>query len=134
MSTNNEKVLNKVKSCLAEALGLDEDEIQPTSSLTKDLGAESIDFLDILFRLEQGFGIKIPRSDLFPENFMSNAEFVQGGKVTQAGLRELKKRYQFTDYSDFEKDLSVTNLADTFTVNSLAGYLSGRISAENIKS
>lgn len=133
MSAINEKIMSKVRECLAQALGLDEEEIMPTSSLTRDLGAESIDFLDILFRLEQAFGIKIPRSDLFPEHFISNHEFVRDSKVTPKGIEELKKRYPFTDYSGFEKDLAVSKLADTFTVNSLAGYLGGRLQTENIK-
>ena len=133
MSNSNDKIAGKVRMCLAEALGLDEDEINPTSSLTGDLGAESIDFLDILFRLEQSFGIKIPRSDLFPEQFVSNAEFVQDGKVTSSGITELKKRYPFTNYSEFEKEPTVEKLPNTFTVNSFIGYLTGRLLAENIK-
>lgn len=133
MSEVNEKILSKVRECLSQALGLEEDEISPTSSLTRDLGAESIDFLDILFRLEQAFGIKIPRTDLFPEQFMTNKEYVQDGKVTAAGIKSLRDRFPFTDYSEFEKAPDVTKLADTFTVNSLVGYLTGKLSAENIK-
>ena len=61
-----EAIYQKVSATLVEALNVDEDEIQPTSTLQGDLGAESIDFLDIVFRLEREFGIKIPRGELFP--------------------------------------------------------------------
>ena len=64
---SHEEVLSKVSATLVEALNIDEDEIKPESTLTGDLGAESIDFLDIVFRLEREFGIKIPREELFPE-------------------------------------------------------------------
>jgi acyl carrier protein len=133
MSEVTDKIFSKVRECLAQALGLDEDEITRNSSLTEDLGAESIDFLDILFRLEQAFGIKIPRTDLFPEQFMANTEYVKDSKVTAAGMKSLKEKFPFTDYSDFEKDPLISKLVNTFTVNSLVGYLGGRLAAENIK-
>ena len=55
-----EEVFKKVRNCLVEALGVDEEEVTLDSSITADLGGESIDFLDIVFRLEKTFGIKIP--------------------------------------------------------------------------
>ena len=63
---SQEEIFTKVSATLVEALNVDEDEIKPTSTLQGDLGAESIDFLDIVFRLEREFGIKIPRGELFP--------------------------------------------------------------------
>ena len=74
-----EEIFHKVSATLVEALNVDEDEIKPTSTLQGDLGAESIDFLDIVFRLEREFGIKIPRGELFPESiFQGDPEFVAG--------------------------------------------------------
>src|SRR4051812_31573642 len=82
-----EEIFTKVSSTLVEALNVDEDDIKLTSTLQGDLGAESIDFLDIVFRLEREFGIKIPRGELFPESiFQGDPEFVQNGKVTPKGL------------------------------------------------
>ena len=66
------------------------------------MGAESIDFLDIVFRLEKAFEIEIPRSELFPEDILTNAEYVQDGKVTDAGIAELKQRMPFADLTKFE--------------------------------
>jgi len=129
MSELNEKILDKVKECLFQALGVEKQEITPESSLTRDLGAESIDFLDIIFRLEQAFSIKIPRGDLFPEHFLNSSEFVQNGKVTEAGLKELRQRFPFTNFDQYSANPLVSKLTDTFTVRSLTGYLSDRLSA-----
>ena len=77
MPTQDE-IYSKVSATLVEALNVDEEDIKPTSTLQGDLGAESIDFLDIVFRLEREFGIKIPRGELFPESiFQGDPELVQ---------------------------------------------------------
>src|SRR3954453_1526018 len=102
MPTQDE-IYTKVSSTLIEALNVDEDQITPAATLQGDLGAESIDFLDIVFRLEREFGIKIPRGELFPESiFQGDPEFVQDGKITPKGLAELKARMPFADLSAFE--------------------------------
>src|SRR5947207_6043601 len=93
-----ENISARVAEVLVEALNVEEDEIKPTATLQGDLGAESIDFLDIVFRLEREFGIKIPRGELFPESiFQGDPEFVQDGRVTEKGLQELKARMPFAD-------------------------------------
>ena len=97
MATRDE-IYEKVSATLVEALNVDEEEIKPTSTLQGDLGAESIDFLDIVFRLEREFGIKIPRGELFPESiFQGDPEFVQNGKVTDKGLSGADSEQFFTD-------------------------------------
>ena len=110
---NTEDIYRKVIGVMVESLNVEEDEIQPTSRLQGDLGAESIDFLDILFRLEQEFGIKIPRGELFPESiFQGDPEFVANGKVTRKGLDELRQKMPFADIAKFEKvELGNVNLA-----------------------
>ena len=87
-----EEVFEKVKTALVDALGVDDDEVTREATMVGDLGAESIDFLDIVFRLEKAFGIEIPRSELFPDDVLTNAEYVKDGKVTPFGIAELKKR------------------------------------------
>ena len=94
-----EEIFHKVSATLVEALNVDEEEIKPTSTLQGDLGAESIDFLDIVFRLERNFGIKIPRGELFPENLMADPEWVADGKLTPKGVDELKTRLPYADLS-----------------------------------
>ena len=83
-----EEIYEKIKVALVDALGVDEDEIQPEATLVGDLGAESIDFLDIVFRLEKAFDIKIPRGELFPEDVLTDPKYVQDGRVTEVGLAD----------------------------------------------
>src|SRR2546427_1486957 len=110
---SQEEIYSKVSATLVEALNVDEDEITPESTLQGDLGAESIDFLDIVFRLEREFGIKIPRGELFPESiFQGDPEFVQDGRVTEKGLSELKTRMPFADLDQFEQNPEVTAISD----------------------
>jgi acyl carrier protein len=131
MPTRDE-IYSKVSATLVEALNVDEDEIQPTSTLQGDLGAESIDFLDIVFRLEREFGIKIPRGELFPESiFQGDPEFVQNGKVTDKGLAELRARMPFADLSGFEQNPDVSNLSDLFTVDLITRYIEGKLDGKN---
>ena len=125
--SEKEEIYAKVKDGLVEALSVDDDEVTEGASLTRDLGAESIDFLDIVFRLEKSFGIKIPRGDLFPENLLSNPEFVQDGKLTKAGVGELKKRLPYADLSEFEENPVVSNLGDVFTVGMIVAYIESRL-------
>jgi acyl carrier protein len=126
-----EEIFSKVSATLVEALNVDEDEVKPTSTLQGDLGAESIDFLDIVFRLEREFGIKIPRGELFPESiFQGDPEFVQNGRVTDKGLQELRDRMPYADLSSFESNPDVTNLGDLFTVELITRYIQGKLAAK----
>ena len=123
-------IQEKVKLVLVEALNVDEDEVTPAARLQGDLGAESIDFLDIVFRLEREFGIKIPRGELFPESiFQGDQEFVQEGRVTDKGLQELRQRMPFADLSQFEKDPELSHLSDLFTVDLITRYIQGKLVA-----
>src|SRR5712692_4057477 len=108
-----EEIYTKVSATLVEALNVDEEEIKPTSTLQGDLGAESIDFLDIVFRLEREFAIKIPRGELFPESiFQGDPEFVNNGRVTDKGLAELRAKMPFADLGKFEQNPEVSNISD----------------------
>src|SRR5947209_20127760 len=116
----HEEVFSKVQLALVDALGVDEGEVTPGAKLVGDLGAESIDFLDIVFRLEKAFNIKIPRGELFPEDLetlRNDPNLVSGGKLTPAGLAELKKRMPYADYSDFEANPTEDRANSLLTVN-----------------
>ncbi|AQT68837.1 Acyl carrier protein AcpXL [Anaerohalosphaera lusitana] len=124
MAMTRDEIFDEVQEVLVDALGLDDDEVTPEATLMGDLGAESIDFLDIVFRLEKAFGIKIPREELFPaESLMSNPEYVSNGKLTDKGLAELKDKMPHTDLSDFENDPDVNKIADLFTVDSIVNFV-----------
>jgi acyl carrier protein len=123
-----EEIYQKVSATLVEALNVDEDEITPASTLQGDLGAESIDFLDIVFRLEREFGIKIPRGELFPESiFQGDPEFVANGRVTEKGLAELRERMPFADLKAFEANPDMSKLSDLFTVDLITRYIEGKL-------
>jgi acyl carrier protein len=129
MAMSRENVFEKVKEVLVDALGVDDDEIKEDATLTGDLGAESIDFLDIVFRLEKTFSIKIPRGELFPDDILNNAEYVEGGKMTSKGLATLKAAMPHADFSDFEKDPDVSKMPNLFTVRTIVNYVSNKMAA-----
>ncbi len=126
MPTRDE-IFEKVKTTLVDALGVDDDEVTPEASLTGDLGAESIDFLDIIFRLEKNFSIKVPRGELFPENLAGDATFVANGKVTEKGIQELRVRMPHANVDKFAADPKVENLNDLFTVNMIVNYIEKKL-------
>src|SRR5262245_10190095 len=126
-----EAIYQKVSNTLVEALNVDEEEISPESTLQGDLGAESIDFLDIVFRLEREFGIKIPRGELFPESiFQGDPEMVQNGKVTDKGMAELKAKMPFADLSQFEQSRDIAQISDLFTVELITRYVQGKLGSK----
>ena len=130
MAMSRDEIFSQVKDVMVDALGVDDDEVTEGATLMGDLGAESIDFLDIVFRLEKAFGIKIPREELFPaENLMSNSEYVKNGKLTGAGLAALKEAMPHTDMSGFEKNPDINKLGDLFTVNSVVNFVEMKLNA-----
>lgn len=130
MAMSRDKIFQQVQGVLVDALGVDDNEVTPEATLMGDLGAESIDFLDIVFRLEKAFGIKIPREELFPaESLMNNPQFVSNGKLTKAGLTELRKKIPHTDITSFENDPDINKLGNLFTVNAIVNYVEGKLKA-----
>jgi acyl carrier protein len=130
MALSRDEIMEKVREALVDALGVDEDEVTPEARIGGDLGAESIDYLDIVFRLEKAFTIKIPRGDLFPDNILQSDEFVQDGKLTEKGLEELKSRLPHADLSEFEKNPNVDDIADLFTVDMIVRYIETKVNEQ----
>jgi acyl carrier protein len=122
-----DEVFQKVRTVLMDALAVDEDEVTMDAVLTKDLGAESIDFLDIVFKLEQAFGIKIAQGELFPDNVAQDPEYVKDGKVTEKGIAALKARMPHVDFSKFAADPQLGNVANVFTVSALVKFVEGKL-------
>ena len=126
MPTQDE-IFEKVQSTLVDALGVDEEDVTPDATLFQDLGAESIDLLDIVFRLERNFGIKIPRGELFPES-VSDPDLTENGKLTSKGLAELKERMPYADLTTFSADPDVEKILDLYTVDMLVQYVAAKLS------
>jgi acyl carrier protein len=121
-------IYGQVTKVLVEALNVDEDEVTPAATLQGDLGAESIDFLDIVFRLEREFGIKIPRGELFPESvFQGDPELVSEGLVTDKGMGELRSRMPYADLDGFDHDRRLGAVSDLFTVGLITRYVEWKV-------
>jgi len=127
MMSTKEEVFSKVQTALVDALGVDEEEVTPQARLVGDLGAESIDFLDIVFRLEKAFDIKIPRGELFPEDILTNAEYVQNGRLTPDGLVQLKARMPFADLTNFSANPAVQDFGNLLTVQDMCRYVQTKV-------
>lgn len=128
-TATRDEVLSRVRDVLVDALGVDSEEVTPEATLQGDLGAESIDFLDIVFRLEKAFGIKVNRSELFPEEVLSNPDYVDNGKMTEEGISKLRSAMPHADLSDFEKDPQVERIRDLFTVDAIVNYVEQKLRA-----
>src|SRR4051812_619491 len=131
MAMSRDEIYSKVQGVLVDALGVDEEEVTPTATLRGDLGAESIDFLDIVFRLEKAFTtdpskpFKIPRGEMFPEDIFNNAQFVNNGKVTEAGLAELRNRMPHVDLSSLKPGDEIEKMQ--FTVDTVVNYIENKL-------
>ncbi|KAA1260634.1 Acyl carrier protein [Rubripirellula obstinata] len=127
MALSADEIYAKVQEALEDALGVDNDEVTKEATLVGDLGAESIDFLDIVFKLEKMFDITIPREELSPEDILTNAQYVQDGSVTGEGMAELKRRMPWADLSEFEKSPRVQDFGNLLTVGDLCNYVESKV-------
>jgi len=126
---DDQEIFTKVQKCVADALGRDEDEVQPDKALQRDLEAESIDYLDITFQLEKVFGITIEKDELFPQKIFQDEAYVRDGVVTDQGLAFLKEKLPFADLAEFREDPKVTRVPDLFTVGLLCSYVKMKLSS-----
>ncbi len=129
-----DEILEKTRGVLMEALVVDAEEVTPQASLTADLQAESIDFLDIVFRLEKEFStpdkpFKIEQGELFPDNLLENPDWVHDGKFTDAGMTMLKERMPHVDFSDFEQDRDLEKVGATITVSAMVEFVERKLTA-----
>ncbi len=122
-----QEIFENIQTVLVDALGVDDEDVTPEATLVGDLGAESIDFLDIVFRLEKAFDIKIPRGELFPEDVLTNPDYIQDGRVTEAGLEELKKRMPFANLDKFSQNPVVQDFGNLLTVADMCRFIESKI-------
>ncbi|MEE2935944.1 MAG: acyl carrier protein [Rubripirellula sp.] len=125
---SDDEIFEKVQESLMDALGVDDDEVTPEATLVGDLGAESIDFLDIVFKLEKAFDITIPREELSPEDILTNSQYVLDGVVTADGMAELKRRMPWANLEEFEKSPKVQDFGNLLTVGDLCAYVGSKLS------
>jgi acyl carrier protein len=127
MAMAEEEIFETVREALVDALGVDDDEVSPEATLVGDLGAESIDFLDIVFKLEKAFDITIPREELSPEDILTNSQYVQDGVVTADGMAELKRRMPWANLAEFEQNPRVQDFGNLLTVGDLCSYVGSKV-------
>jgi acyl carrier protein len=124
---DEKEIYEKVKESIVEALGVDEEEVTPGAVLFDDLGAESLDLLDIVFRLEKGFGIKIPRGgiqqDLLDAEGLKEADVLVEGALTARGAEELKKRMPEVDQQRITEGFRIDDIPTLFTVQSFVNIV-----------
>lgn len=123
-----DSTFDRVRDVLVDALAVEPEEIRPDSSLYQDLGAESIDLLDITFRLERTFNIKIDDRELFPTGiFGGNDDYVQDGVVTPSGMAKLKEAIPFGDFSKVGKAPQPSEIPAVFTVSTLCKFVEQKL-------
>ena len=123
-----EEIFEKVQSTLVDALGVDEEDVTRESTLQGDLGAESIDFLDISFQLEKKFNLKFSREELFPDqSFAGNETYLKDGVVTPEGITALRQKLPHANIDKFAADPTVENINDLITVNSVVNFMERKL-------
>ena len=127
MALTQEELLIKIREVLVDALGVDDDEVTPKAKLVADLGAESIDFLDIVFRLEKAFGIKIEQGEMIPDNVLDNPQYVQDNRVTDQGMEELRRRIPHADLDEFDANRNVDEFWDIFIVDTVVKFVHSKL-------
>ena len=125
---SQDEIFEKVRGVLVDALGVDDDEVTREATLIGDLGAESIDFLDISFQLDKAFGVQFPRGELFPEDLVAQAGLAENGVVTASGLEVMRQRMPFADIDGFSKNPKVANIRDLFTVDMVCKFIGSKVS------
>jgi len=124
---DDKEIYEKVKEAIVEALGVDESEVKPTSVLFDDLGAESLDLLDIVFRLEKAFDIKIPRGgiqqDILAAEGISEQEVIVDGALTELGAQKLRERMTEVNPEKIKAGFRIDDIPTLFTVQTFVNIV-----------
>jgi len=135
---NIEGVYPKVREIIADVLVIDEEEVSLNSRLIADLGAESIDFLDLVFQLEKEFDIKIPRGQLEKNarGHLAEDEFEKGGVLTTEGMTALKNYLSEVPAEHFKANMKVNEIPMLFTVETfcklIVAAVNEKVSSETV--
>ncbi|MBP5623206.1 MAG: acyl carrier protein [Thermoguttaceae bacterium] len=122
-----DSIFKTVAEVLVDSLAVDEEEVTREATLVDDLGAESIDLLEIVFNLEKKFNVKIDRSELIPEDLFTNQEYVVDGKLTPAGLAVLEGRLPNANLEAFKANPLVQNISKILTVGDLCDVVEQKL-------
>lgn len=126
MAMTENEIYAKIRQVLVTSLAVDEDDITPQSRLTEDLGAESIDYLDIAFQTERAFGIKIPPNEMLLGEMLVEP-YVEEGRITDAGMAELRTRFPQLRLDVLEETRDIRDVQSAFTVDTLVHFVQGKL-------
>lgn len=127
MAPSSDDIYAQVSEILDSTL-IPDDPITPGATLLGDLGAESIDFLDIMHQMEKTFELTLSRDDFWPDDILTSEEYVEDGRVNEAGVAALKTRMPYADLSAFEQDPSLKSFGDLLTVGDLCKMVEHKLS------
>ncbi len=129
LASRHDEILATVQASIAEVLGCEVEEVKPNSSLMTDLHAESLDFLDLLFRLESAFGIKIPRGGIqkATQGSLKESEFQQNGVLTEAALERLRLLMPEVDPQRLHAGLTSREIPTLFTAETFTRLVAWRL-------
>ena len=125
MVMTESEIYRKVQGVVVEALGVDEEEVTPDARLTADLGAESIDYLDIGFQLQNAFGFQIGANELIVGNISD--QYVQDGRITDEGMEELERRLPHVRWDALERSRDPNDFLNVFTVDALVRFVQAKL-------
>ncbi len=127
MAMNDHEIYEHVRSIIMDALAVEADEITPEARLTDDLGAESIDYLDIFFQIEKKLGIRIEVNERVVNTVLNDERFVHDGRITDDGIEELRRQLPSIDLAPLEECRDVRRFTSIFTVEGIAGMVRARL-------
>ncbi len=122
MALTESEIFAKVQKVLVNALAVEEKDVVPDARLTDDLGAESIDYLDIAFQTERTFGLKIQPNEMLMGDLLPDV-YLQDGKITDAGREELRRRLPHVRLGELERSRNVGDFRKVFTVDALVRFV-----------
>jgi len=130
MKPNREELRRQVVSLVADALDRDAAEVSPHDSLIDDLGAESIDFLDLQFRIESAFGLKFRDEELWRGSFDPNdRRWVVDGRLTPEAVERVRQRQPEYPWHRFAQGVTVADLPRLLTVDTMVEQLESKLTA-----
>lgn len=124
------QIYESVRAIIVDALAVDEEEVTAGARLTDDLGAESIDYLDIFFQIEKKLGVRIEVNERVVNTLMNDERFVRESRITDEGMEELRRQLPNADLGPLEETRDVRRFTSIFTVEGVVNMVKSRL-AEN---
>lgn len=126
----DQQIYEGVRSIVIDALVAEEEDVTPKARLTDDLGAESIDYLDIFFHVEKMFGVRIEANEQTVNSVLHDEKYVREGMITDEGIEELRRRLPEVDLAPLDESRDVRRFPSVFTVQGIVNLVKARLAAD----